>query len=80
MTEQEISYLESMGFKPFREYMLDRIYEEMFGRLAIYTNTGDYYWCELHWKQGWGDNWYFLTECGMEIKPDEVKSYIFDFS
>ncbi|ASU00487.1 hypothetical protein [Aeromonas phage AS-yj] len=82
-----IEYYDSLGWKPFREYMCDVIYMEYDAQLVIRTKDlgepphyKDVFLVTLNWEQGHGNNWYFETEDGLIFKPDEVKEFLFDYS
>ncbi|QAX99004.1 hypothetical protein assk_213 [Aeromonas phage Assk] len=82
-----VEYYDSLGWKPFREYMCDAIYMEYDAQLVIRTKDlgepphyNDVFLVTLNWEQGHGNNWYFETEDGLIFKPDEVKEFLFDYS
>ncbi|QAY01199.1 hypothetical protein ASwh1_134 [Aeromonas phage Aswh_1] len=82
-----IEYYDSLGWKPFREYMCESIYMEYDAQLVIRTKEpgsppyyNDVFLVTLNWEQGHANNWYFQTEGDLVFKPDEVKEFLFDYS
>lgn len=81
-----IEYYDSIGWKPFKLYMCDKMYMEYDAQLVIRTKESDpphyndVFLVTLSWQQGHGDNWYFETEDGTIFKPDDVAEFLFDYS
>ena len=63
----------------FKPYLCEKLYNQQIGRLVVKLDSGACYYVDINWKQGHDDNWYFETEDGVILKPDEVKEYLFDF-
>jgi hypothetical protein len=63
-----------LEFEEFRESMLDKLYDSDSTVFILKTNSDDIISCDIRWRQGWGNNYYFYSDYfDKEVSIDEIK-------
>lgn len=63
-----------LEFEEFRESMLDKLYDSDSTVFILKTNGDDIISCDIRWRQGWGNNYYFYSDYfDKEVSIDEIK-------
>lgn len=63
-----------LEFEEFRESMLDKLYDSDSTVFILKTNSDDIISCDIRWRQGWGNNYYFYSYYfDKEVSIDEIK-------
>lgn len=63
-----------LEFVKFRESMLDKLYDSDSTVFILKTNSDDIISCDIRWRQGWGNNYYFYSDYfDKEVSISEIK-------
>lgn len=63
-----------LEFVEFRESMLDKLYDSDSTVFILKTNSDDIISCDIRWRQGWGNNYYFYSDYfDKEVSISEIK-------
>ena len=63
-----------LEFEEFRESMLDKLYDSDSTVFILKTNSDDIISCDIRWRQGRGNNYYFYSDYfDKEVSIDEIK-------
>ena len=63
-----------LNFTEFKEVMLDKLYNSNSNFFILKTNSGDIISCDIRWRQGWGNNYYFYSDYfDKEVSITEIK-------
>lgn len=63
-----------LEFEEFRESMLDKLYDSDSTVFILKTSSDDIISCDIRWRQGWGNNYYFYSDYfDKEVSIDEIK-------
>ena len=63
-----------LEFEEFRESMLDKLYDSDSTVFILKTNSDDIISCDIRWRQGWGNNYYFYSDYfDKEVSINEIK-------
>ena len=63
-----------LEFEEFRESMLDKLYDSDSTVFILKTNSDDIISCDIRWRQGWGNNYYFYSDYfDKEVSIDEIE-------
>ena len=63
-----------LEFEEFRESMLDKLYDSDSTVFILKTNSDDIISCDIRWRQGWGNNYYFYSDYfDKVVSIDEIK-------
>lgn len=63
-----------LEFEEFRESMLDKLYDSDSIVFILKTNSDDIISCDIRWRQGWGNNYYFYSDYfDKEVSISEIK-------